>query len=156
MSYEVRLREVQTIKAMTKRYVTGMKNVEGDFGSGFTEVWEHIEKNGGTLTGECFALYHDENFDPDKMDVEIGFSVADFVPDGENIKGREIGGGLHASVVHKGPYSGLEPAYATLAKWVEENGYIPLIPMRDLYLNDPASVPPEEVLTEVLFPVKKK
>jgi effector-binding domain-containing protein len=62
---------------------------------------------------------------------------------------------LCAGITYKGPYDGLEPAYKALGKWVTENGYTPLTPQRDIYLNDPATVPPEELLTEILWPVKK-
>jgi effector-binding domain-containing protein len=93
MSYEARLREVPTIKAMTRRFITSMKTIGEDMAKGYGELWEHIQKNGGAPTGDCFALYHDENFDVDRMDVEIGFSVAELVPDGEGIVGREVEGG---------------------------------------------------------------
>jgi effector-binding domain-containing protein len=140
---------------MTKRFVTGMKTISPDMSKEYNELWSHIQKNGGVPTGDCFALYHDENFDADKMDIEVGFSVAELVPNGEGIEGREVEGGLFASTIHKGSYYGLESAYATLGKWVAENGYVPLTPARDLYLNDPSTVQPEELLTEVLWPVRK-
>jgi effector-binding domain-containing protein len=154
MSYEVTLREVPTVRAMTKRFVTSMATVGEDMTNGYNELWSYIQKKGGVPTGDCFALYHDENFDAERMDVEIGFSVAEFIPNGEGVVGREVEGGLCAATTHKGPYDGLEPAYAAMGKWVEENGYVPLTPMRDLYLNDSSTVPPEEILTEILWPVK--
>jgi effector-binding domain-containing protein len=93
MSYDVTLREVPAINAMTKLFVTGMGTISQDMGSVFGEVWAHIQQNGGIPTGGCFALYHDEEFDADRMDVEIGFSVEALVPDGSGVIAREVGGG---------------------------------------------------------------
>jgi effector-binding domain-containing protein len=156
VSYEVTLREVQAIEAMTKRIVTSMKSVSEDMKNAYGEVWAHIQKYDGVPTGECFALYHDEeNFDPNKMDVEVGFSVKKLVSEENGVVGREVEGGLHASVMHKGPYSELESAYAALGQWIKANGYTPLAPARDIYLNDPSMAEPAELLTEVLWPVRK-
>ena len=154
MPYEVSLREVPAIKAMTKRFVTTMGTVSSDMGKNLAGIWEYIQENGGAPTGECFALYHDENFDGDRMDVETGVAVEELLPGGDGVTGRVVEGGLHASAIHKGPYSGLTAAYAAVGKWVAENGRTPLSPTRDIYLNDPGMVAEEELLTEILWPVR--
>ena len=50
----------------------------------------------------------------------------------------------------------MEGAFEAIMKWLDVNGYLPLPGMRDIYLNSPHEVPPEELLTEVLWPVRKK
>jgi len=62
---------------------------------------------------------------------------------------------LAASVVHKGPYEGLEPTYAMLWRWISENGYAPDGPPMERWHSDPAEVPPEEYLTEIIMPVRE-
>ncbi len=157
MSYEIKVREVATVTAMTIRTASNMKNIGPDTGSCYEELWEYMEKNGAKFTGECFALYHGTEFDPDHIDVECGFSVAELLPDVGRIRGRVVEGGLMVSAVHKGPYDTLPAVYDALMKWGEENGgYVLLNGWRDSYLNDPQSVPPGEILTEVLCTVRKK
>ena len=157
MAYEVKVREVASVKAMTIRTVSNMKTIGPDMGKCYQELWEYMEKEGAKCTGECFALYHGTEFDPEHIDMECGFSVAGLIPDSGRIRGRLVEGGLMASAVHKGPYEGLPGAYEAIMKWEVENGeYVLLNEWRDNYLNDPMSVAPEEILTEVLCTVKKK
>jgi effector-binding domain-containing protein len=157
MSYEVNLREEKAIKAMTRRFNTNMRAISVDavIGQVFSDIWEHIQKNGGRPTGKFFALYHDDEFDAYNIDVEVGISVEELVADGGGVAGRIVEGGTHAVVLYKGPYDGIEAAYDALGKWVGENGCSVAVPKRESYLNDPASVAPEELLTEVLWPVRK-
>ena len=156
MSYEVSVREVGPVKAMTLRMVTHMKTISDDMGKAYEALWQYMEKSGAQCAGECFALYHDEDFNPEHIDVECGFSVVDLMPGTDKIKGRTVEGGLMAYALHKGPYDQLEGVYPAIMKWVEANGYALLPKMRELYLNNPCEVPPEELMTEVLWPVKKK
>lgn len=158
MSYEVRVRELPPMKAMTIRYVTNMQNISSDMGKAYRELWDYMEGKGAQAAGDCFALYHAESaedFDPDNIDVECGFSVAELIPDGGRVKGRVAEGGLFASVTHRGSYDTLSAAYCAITKWAPENGYELLAGWRDYYLNDPSALPPEEWLTEVVCPVKK-
>ncbi len=61
-----------------------------------------------------------------------------------------------AATVHKGPYENVGPVYGALVQWIMENGYEFSGAPEEAYLNDPQSVPQEEILTEVRFPVRKK
>lgn len=64
-------------------------------------------------------------------------------------------GGRWAVAVHVGPYATLSETYLRLVgHWFPSRG-LPLAdrPCIEVYLNDPAEVPPEELRTEVLAPV---
>ena len=62
--------------------------------------------------------------------------------------------GVAASTVHVGPYHEIGSAYAALQRWMADNGRRPAGGMREVYLNDPDSVPPEALLTEIDWPVE--
>jgi effector-binding domain-containing protein len=62
---------------------------------------------------------------------------------------------LVASTVHRGAYDELTPAYHTVSGWIAEHGHQIAGPPRELYPNDPGAVPPEELLTEVQWPVER-
>jgi effector-binding domain-containing protein len=47
-----------------------------------------------------------------------------------------------------------EPTYEKLFAWIEESGKRLVGPTREVYLNDPREVPPEELLTEVYTPME--
>lgn len=56
----------------------------------------------------------------------------------------------------KGPYSELSAAYTKINQWIEENNYEVIAPIFEVYLSEPMKTSPENYLTEVYFPVKKK
>ena len=156
MSYNVKTRKVEPVKVMSIRTTLTMQTMGEEMPRLFTRLYEYITQNGGQMTGDCFDLYHDEEFNPECIDVECCFSVADFLPNSGEIQRRTVEGSLMASTLHKGPYDGLNEAYEAIMRWVGPNGYVLLPRMRNLYLNDPYEVSPEEILTEVLWPIKKK
>lgn len=59
-----------------------------------------------------------------------------------------------ACTVHHGSFATIGGAYAALLAWIEEHGYRPAGPHRELYLRgeDPAE---EDRITEIQFPVEK-
>jgi AraC family transcriptional regulator len=62
-----------------------------------------------------------------------------------------------AAVLHfRGPYAGLEAAYGYLyGTWLAQSGREPAdAPVYEVYLNGPSDVPPEELLTEIVVPLK--
>lgn len=68
----------------------------------------------------------------------------------------EVPAQLVASTVHRGPYDELASAYHTLTGRIAEHGHQAAGPPRELYLNDPGEVPPEELLTEVQWPIESE
>ena len=156
MPYEVSLKEIPPMNIVSIRTVMTMKDIVADMGGCYEELWAYLQASGGKCTGLCMAIYYDQEFDPENIDVECCFSVEELLPEKGRIKSRLLEGGLMASTTHKGPYEELGGAYEAVAKWIDENGYAYAGPMRDVYLNDPEQVVPEELLTETLFPVCKK
>lgn len=156
--YEIKLKEVPNMLAITLRGFSNMQNISEDMGKFYHELWDYWVKNGLEHDGgtQCFALYHGE-FNPQKIDIECGFSVKKQMPAEGRVKCREVEGQLMASTVHTGSYQTLENAYNAIFAWMNENGYeISEGPMRDVYFNDPAVTPENELKTESLFPVRKK
>ena len=158
MSYIVSVREVPAMNAMTFRFVTNMGAIAQDMPKAYKQLHEYLENNGAKFTGNCFAIYHGEGFNPDLIDVECGFSVEKLLPEFGTIRARQIEGGLMASALHKGAYEKLEGAYYAIMEWVKGNGYQILPGVRDMYLNGPdceGVKSPDDFLTEVLWPVVK-
>lgn len=80
---------------------------------------------------------------------------AETAPDASGLGIKRVPAKLVASAMHKGPYETIEPTYRELAQWVADEGYAMAGPPEELYYSDPAVTPPEEYLTEILFPVRK-
>ncbi|MFW6056097.1 MAG: GyrI-like domain-containing protein [Chloroflexota bacterium] len=45
------------------------------------------------------------------------------------------------------------PTYVELVKWIQKNGKQIVGPLREVYINDPGVVLPEEIVTEIYAPV---
>ena len=60
-----------------------------------------------------------------------------------------------AATMHKGPFQEVGGTIHALEAWIAENGYQIVGPYEEVYLTEPDKTPPEELLTEVRFPVRK-
>ncbi|MFX1340916.1 MAG: GyrI-like domain-containing protein, partial [Promethearchaeota archaeon] len=70
------------------------------------------------------------------------------------IKASKLAKGKVASCIHMGPYEEMKPTYDALTEWVQNNGYEPTGVTIEYYYNDPHEVAPEEIMTEIQFPLK--
>lgn len=87
---------------------------------------------------------------------EAGLEVDPATPLGQGMTMRELPPGRIATILYKGPYTGLEEVYHQLY-----NGWLPGSgeeasdqPAFEIYLNTPRDVQPSELLTEVCLPLK--
>jgi effector-binding domain-containing protein len=122
------------------------------YGKYFSRLYEKIAAEKLTLIGMPLTIYHSPEYDPAGNDTEFA------IPIEEPVKGtRDLPGGLCAKSILKGPYPELTSVYAQLRKWVENAGYEFLNSPYEVYVTDPDRVTvPEDNVTEVYFPVKKK
>ncbi len=155
MNSEVTLRLVEPAKAVTIRFTTDMLNLSSEMRRAYGEIAGLLSENNYIREGNVFALYHDEAFSPDSIDVECGVTLDNDLPPFGRASCRTVEGGLMACITHRGPYEELYGAYQALMAWALGNGYLPRPPMRDVYLNDPAQVLPAELETEIYCPVVK-
>lgn len=92
----------------------------------------------------------------ENADLEVAFPISEFVEitGDEETRVYELPGGKMAKIVHKGPYEECTLTYEKLFTWITENGNRISGPVREVYLNDPREVQPEEVLTEIYAPLE--
>ncbi len=104
-------------------------------------------------------LYHDPEFNPDALDVEVIYPVADKtlkpvkISEIVEMTVRELPSTQVASIIHKGDYAGLESCYKAIGQWIESNKYTIAAAPRELYLTAPDD--PDGTITEIQFPVVK-
>ncbi len=86
--------------------------------------------------------------------IEVVWPVAGKVSGSGDIRAYTLPGGKMVRTVHRGPYDTCEPTYLALFAWIEDHHLQITGPIRELYPNDPREVKPEEILTEILVPVR--
>lgn len=156
MSYlddiEVQLVEAKPKNILYRRLILSGDDYASGYGHYFSKLYERIAKEKLTLLGKPMTIYHSSEFNPAGNDTEFAIPIA------ESVKGtRDLPGALCAKSVLKGPYSELTAVYANLMKWIENEGYELILPPYETYVTDPHQTnAPEDFVTEVYFPLKKK
>jgi len=100
------------------------------------------------------ALYFDDpsQVPTDKLRSEAGFMVTQPVEDAAlGVRTLDITAGRYAVLRFKGPYAELEGAYDYLfGTWLAATGEKPAAqPVMEMYLNDPRTTEPSELLTDI-------
>lgn len=108
---------------------------------------------------EVVMLSHDDPrvTEEGRLRADAGITLDDPAADaGPLAKGR-IAGGLYAVTLYRGPYTGLHLAFDRLyGAWLPASGYeADDRPCVEVYLNDPETTAPEELLTELRLPVRR-
>jgi AraC family transcriptional regulator len=112
-----------------------------------------IKKN---LALNVVGLYYD---DPDEVPAEslrceLGVQVEEgFQPDSGYMV-KEIPAHKVVYAVMKGPYDKIAMEYPNIMDWMEEKGYQMNGPITEIYLEAGPDIPPEQLVTEVQFPVE--
>jgi len=72
------------------------------------------------------------------------------------VEAATLPGGEYAVITHQGPYERLEETYAQImGRWMATSGRdIRETPWFEVYRNDPASTPPELLITDIHIPLK--
>lgn len=146
--YVVTLEERKAVPILSVRERVSV----ADFGGQYEKLFRRVAEEKLEADGQTLAIYHDEEFDQECSDVEIGLvmkkaSQAD----------RTLEGGLCATTVHVGGYSGLSDGYAAIVKWIKENGYRIAAAPYEIYVKTAFDkIPVEEWETQIYFPVSKE
>jgi effector-binding domain-containing protein len=130
---------------------TAVGDLPGIMGPTYGAIMGYLGQIGVYPSGMPFTAYY--NMDMDDLDVAIGFPVPQEVPGRDDLQPDVMSPGKYATAMHFGPYETIDQTYNALAAWVEEKGYAATGVAYEFYLNDPGEVAPEEIQTEIAFPV---
>jgi len=151
---DVRTREVEAQQVAAVRRHTSMPAIGDDIAAGFNQVSDALETLGVRLIGRPFIVFHGRIDDVTGGDIEICGPVATPFRGVEEVYGTEVPGGTIASTIHRGSYDEMAQAYAAVITWMDEHGLEPSGPPREYYLNDLETTKPDELLTEIAFPIR--
>ena len=157
MKYDVVLKELPAVKVLSLREVLPGYDQEG-------MLWERMggfmAKHGVACPETEYAgysIYHDDDHKEADVDVEIAVPVDVLGKDEGGLVYKELDAlPLAATLRFAGPYDGYANAIASLAAWIEQNGYTMAGLVRGASIRTAADQSnPANFLTELQIPVKK-
>lgn len=152
MSYNCEVKEQMAQPTLSIRTKTSVEKLPQVLGKALSDIAQYLEEVGEEPAGPPYVAYYNMNMK--KLDLEIGFPVSKKIVGKGDIKASEIPAGNTARCLYVGPYNKISPAYNALSKWIKDHGYKIKGVSYEIYLNDPNQTPPEELMTEIVFPLK--
>lgn len=146
-NYEITITETADMPVIANRQYMSTD----DFSKYYGMLYKRCADENIVLTGECMAIYHDKEFNPDNTDIELALGVKDAEKADKVIKGTSC-----ARTVHFGPYSKLPEAYGAITRWISENNCEMSAPPYEIYVKSHFDkIPVDEWETHIFFPIKK-
>lgn len=156
MNYDV------VLKTLPERYVASVrKNLPAYDQEGI--LWNLLMTETAAMNlqqaDNCYslAMFHDEGYKESDIDVEIQISLKGQYKNTENVIFKTVPAVEIASATYKGSYEQITAVNHAVANWVSDNGFEFNGAMFCIYHVSPAQTQdPNELVTEVCYPVKKK
>jgi AraC family transcriptional regulator len=151
----VQIKNLQPMRVAFMRHVGPYSNV----GETWNKVMPLLGKDGWIAGDSMFiGICHDdpEVAPPDKIRYDACVTVDDtFTATGE-IGVQVISGGRYAMTTHFGPYARLGETYTRLlGQWLPRSGHdLHSTPCFEVYLNDPETTEPVDLLTDIYVPLQ--
>lgn len=156
MDYQV------TLKTLPERYVASVRKVIPAYDQEQI-LWRILNEEAGgqrlqmASPGYGMAVFHDEGYKEQGVDVEIQISVTGTYHDTEQVKFKTVPPILMASATYQGSYEQITRVNEAVAHWIHDNGYEYDGNSFCIYHVSPNDTSdPEKLVTEVCYPVKKK
>lgn len=139
------------LHVLSIRTNTGLRDLPETILNGLTKVSQFMTELSVLPGGPAFVAYY--NLDLHDSAIEIGFPVSHPVAGRGEIQARTIPGGPAGVCLFTGSYQELATAYQQLNAYIESQGREPSGVSYEFYLNNPAVTPPDELETQIIFPL---
>ncbi|WP_370234686.1 MULTISPECIES: GyrI-like domain-containing protein [Henriciella] len=119
-------------------------------GSGFGEVFGFVGQNGIQPQSMPMTLYTDMP-EGSKMKFRAGVFVSpeDAGKASGSVKAATIPAGEAVTTTHVGPYANMNVSHKALWDHCDAEGYRKAMPVWEVYVDDPTTMPEEQVRTEI-------
>lgn len=151
-----------TLKTVPQRYVASVRKVIPAYNQEGI-LWNLLNTETAAMNLQmaenCYSLavFHDEGFKESDVDVEIQMAVKGTYKDTEHVVFKTVPGVEIASSTYKGSYEQLTSVNQAVANWVNDNNYeFDGAAFSIYHVSFAQTQNPEELVTEVCYPIKKK
>ena len=151
-----------TLKELPQRTVASVRKVIPAYNEEYL-LWKILMEETENLhlqaDDPCYtlAIFHDGEYKENGVDVEVQKSVKGNYPNTENVVFKTVSPILIASATYKGSYDQITEVNEAVANWVKDNGYdFNGVSFCIYHVSPHETNNPEELVTEVCYPVRKK
>ena len=150
-----------TLKTLPARFVASVRDILPSYAQE-GRLWDTLMRETADQSlqpaegGYTMAIYHDEGYKESDVDVEIQAIIKGQYTDTQHVVFKTEPAVQFASATYKGGYDQLTTVNHAVANWVRDNAYQFDGPMFCIYhVSKAETSDPNELVTEVCFPVKK-
>lgn len=151
------------LKTIETQHVLSIREIiptPSDVGTLLGEAFMAISAQGIQPISAPLAIFHDEEFKPADLDVEIALPVDTTIKQNVELNGGRMltphdlkGFSLAACIIHNGTFDTIPDTYSAIAQWISSSGYRFAGPSREAYLTAPDTE--GKSVTEIQYPVEK-
>ena len=159
---ETKMKYDVVLKTLPERYVASVRKIIPAYDQEYI-LWNTLMEETAPLHMQpgdpclSLAIFHDGEFKESDVDVEIQATVKGTYEDTENVRFKTVAPIEMASATYKGSYAQIDVVNEAVANWVRDNGYDFAGLSFCIYHVSPSETQnPDELVTEVCYPVKKK
>jgi len=149
---EIWIYEQRECSTLVERTRVSVQNIVSVTSKVYSDIFTYLAELNEVPCGAPFITYH--NSDMNDMDIAAGVPVPKEFPQRGDVVPCKLPNVKVVACIHRGPYHTTSPTYEEMHKWVASNGLTPVGIVREVYLNDPRNTPEDELLTEILMPIK--
>ena len=146
------IKDMKEKLALMIRKITPIQNMPSVLGECYGEIMQYVKEIGAKEPIESFVIYY--NMDMSNLEIDVGFTVPEKLPDKGHIKMSSIRAGKYATALHEGPYDTLTNTYNELTAFVNEKELEVEDWVYEVYFNNPMDNPEEPTRTMIYFPIK--
>ena len=151
-----------SLKTLPERYVASVRKLIPAYDQEYV-LWNTLMSETANIKLQpadnycSLAIFHDEGYKESDIDVEVQITVKGSYANTENVVFKTVSSVKIASATYKGSYEQLTAVNQSVANWVKDNDYEFNGAMFCIYHVSPAQTQnPDELVTEVCYPVKEK
>ena len=152
MDYKCEIKEMPAQPVLSIRTKSAVQELPQVLGASYGAIAQYLGSLGENPIGAPFVAYY--NMDMQNLDIEIGFPVSHPIAGQGNIQPNQVFGGKVATCLYVGPYSDVGTAYDALTQFIKDKGVESTGAAYEFYLNDPQTVQPSELQTQIYFSLK--
>lgn len=149
---EIRLKQTPACWTISvRKTINFLEEYAAFFGESLSRIDAFLAECGALTSSPAMACFH--NMELERLDVEIGYHLAQEVSSGSDISCQCCPACKVVTAIDMGPYEQQDPTLMELFGYVEAQQLIMQGPICYYYLNEP-NRPEAEYLTQMVIPVK--